>query len=97
MCHFRLCSRLLTYIPETPAFFRNKNPDLRWDDLPECFWVPLVRGTVPLLLTFNKMALHRPYVFTRPHSRKEALKASLEMLNAQRDHFKTIGPNQYKA
>ncbi|POS71390.1 fungal specific transcription factor domain-containing protein [Diaporthe helianthi] len=82
---------------ETPAFFRTKNPDTRWDDLPECFWVPLVRGTVPLLSTFNKMALHRPYVFTRPHSRKEALKASLDMLNAQRDHFATIGPKYYKA
>lgn len=59
--------------------------------------MPLVRGTVPLLSTFNKMALHRPYVFTRPHSRKEALKASLDMLNAQRDHFATIGPKHYKA
>lgn len=82
---------------QTPAYFRIENPDTRYDDLPECFWVPLVRGTVPLLLSFNKMALHRPYVFTRPYSRKEALKASLKMLVAQRDHFASIGPKQYKA
>lgn len=87
---------LLDLEARTPAYFRIENPDTRYDDLPECYWVPLVRATLPQLMSFNFMALHRPYVFTRPHSRKEALKASFDMLRAQREHFASLSPQQYK-
>lgn len=75
---------------------RKENPDTRYDDLPECFWIPLVRQQLHPLVWFNFMALHRPYVFTRAHSRKEALKASLKMLEAQRDNFANLSPRHYK-
>lgn len=88
--------KLLEFEAQTPAFFRTENPDTRYDDLPECFWIPMIRGTCPLYMSFNMMALHRPYIFTRPYSRREALKASFNMLEAQREHFASIGPKQYK-
>lgn len=92
----KIHQRLVEFEAKTPAFFRTENPDTRYDDLPECFWVPMIRGTFPLQLAFNMMALHRPYVFTRPYSRREALKASFNVLEAQREHFASIGPKQYK-
>lgn len=81
---------------ETPAYFRRQNPDTRYDDLPGCEWIPLVREQLHPLVWFNFMALHRPYVFTRPHSRTEALRASLKMLDAQKDHFTGLNPRHYK-
>lgn len=92
----RLHEQLVTLDAETPAFFRRENPDTRYDDLPECFWVPLVREQLYPLVWFNFMALHRAYVFTRPHSRREALKASLRMLDCQRDNFANLSPRHYK-
>lgn len=80
----------------TPPFFRREKPDKRFDRLPQCSWVPLVRATLPQLMSFNFMALHRPYVFTRAESRTQALKASLEMLEAQKTHFQNINKYQYK-
>jgi hypothetical protein len=81
---------------ETPAYFRLENPDKRFDNLPECWWLPSVRATLPQLQAFDYMALHRPYIFTRPKSRSEALKACLRMLQAQRLQFQNLKPSQYK-
>lgn len=92
----RLHERLLGLQAETPAVFRRENPDTRYDDLPECSWIPLARSQLHPLLWFNFMALHRPYVFTRPHSRGEALKASLKMLELQRATFIGLSPRHYK-
>ncbi|KAK3683921.1 fungal-specific transcription factor domain-containing protein [Podospora appendiculata] len=80
----------------TPPFFREKNPDTKFDRVPSCYWLPAGRGMFPHLFSFSMMALHRPYIFTRPTSRTEALKASLRMLTAQRMHFKKLQPYQYK-
>lgn len=80
----------------TPPEFRLENPDTRFDHLPECKWLQLARPTLPQLISFNFMALHRPYIFTRANSRHEALKASLGMLEAQSIHFKVLHPQQYK-
>ncbi|KAK3344125.1 fungal-specific transcription factor domain-containing protein [Lasiosphaeria hispida] len=91
-----LHQRLIDVDAQTPAWFRLENPDTRYDDHPDCYWLPSVRATMPQLMMFNQMALHRPYIFTRPHSRTEALKASLGMLHAQRLHFKSLQPHQYK-
>lgn len=88
--------RLLELQEQTPSFFRLENPDTRFDNLPDCHWIHLVRTTLPQLLSFDRMALHRPYIFTRAKSRTEALKASLDMLDAQRVYFQSLGPRQYK-
>ncbi|KAI0137118.1 fungal-specific transcription factor domain-containing protein [Xylariales sp. AK1849] len=92
----KLHRELLELQERTPPYFRLENPDTRFDHLPKCGWLPQVRPTLPQLLAFNFMALHRPYIFTRSSSRHEALKASLYMLEAQRIHFQGLSPQQYK-
>ncbi|KAL1842299.1 hypothetical protein VTJ49DRAFT_5580 [Mycothermus thermophilus] len=59
-------------------------------------WLPRARASLPQLVAFVRMALHRPYVFTRPASRREALRASLEMLGAERVYFGLLRPGLYK-
>lgn len=92
----RVHNELLELDARTPAYFRLENPDTRFDALPECDWLPLARVILPQLSTFELMALHRPYIFTRPKSRTEALKASLDMLHVQRLHFMALKPQMYK-
>jgi hypothetical protein len=92
----RLHQRLQDIDAQTPSYFRLDNPDMTYDDLPKCYWIPYCRATLPQLLSFNLMALHRPYIFTRPQSRTRALQASLDMLHAQRIHFQGLKPQQYK-
>lgn len=92
----KLHQKLLDIQASTPAPFRLENPDTRFDDQAECWWLPLVRPNLPQLMSFNFMALHRPYIFTRSVSRHEALKASLGMLEAQRIYFSVMKPHQFK-
>ncbi|KAK4205793.1 hypothetical protein QBC40DRAFT_2238 [Triangularia verruculosa] len=92
----RLHEEVVSIESKTPSFFRLENPDTRWDDKEDCYWLPLARVILPQLSSFELMALHRPYIFTRPKSRTEALKASLGMLNAQRLHFMALRPALYK-
>ncbi|KAK4122876.1 hypothetical protein N657DRAFT_575086 [Parathielavia appendiculata] len=93
----RLHNQLLELDARTPSYFRMQNPDTRFDDLPECrVWLPMVRVMLPQLTNLELMALHRPYIFTRPKSRTEALKASLAMLHAQKLHFMALKPQLYK-
>lgn len=91
-----LHARLLDLEDETPAYFRLTNPDTRFDALPESYWLPKARTSLPQVLSFNMMALHRPYIFTRPLSRTWALKASLDMLEAQRLFFQVMHPQYYR-
>ncbi|KAL1881989.1 hypothetical protein VTK73DRAFT_3318 [Phialemonium thermophilum] len=91
-----LHERLVGIEEQIPGYFRLENPDKRFDALPECFWLKYTRASLPQLWFFNLMALHRPYIFTRPKSRTAALKASLAMLNTQRLHFQSLEPSQYK-
>lgn len=88
--------RLMELEDRTPAYFRLENPDKRFDHLPECYWLPSVRASLPQLIAFNIMALHRPYIFTRAKSRTEALKSCLKALDSQRLHFQALKPQQYK-
>ncbi|XDG02824.1 hypothetical protein ABKA04_002439 [Annulohypoxylon sp. FPYF3050] len=92
----KIHQELLDLQARTPPPFRLQNPDTRFDQLPECSWLPFVRPTLPQLISFNIMALHRPYVFTRVTSRHEALKASLDMLDAQKTYFSLLKPQQHK-
>ncbi|KAL2020765.1 hypothetical protein VTK56DRAFT_7963 [Thermocarpiscus australiensis] len=92
----RLHDELLDLAARTPPCLRPENPDTRFDALPACYWLPMARLVLPQFLSFQLMALHRPYVFTRAKSRTEALKASLDMLHAQRLHFMALKPQMYK-
>ncbi|KAK4133077.1 hypothetical protein BT67DRAFT_479136 [Trichocladium antarcticum] len=92
----RVHDELLRLDAQTPAFLRRENPDTRWDGLPECHWLPMGRITLQQMLPFALMALHRPYIFTRPASRTAALRASLAMLRAQTLHFQALRPQMYK-
>ncbi|RYP74493.1 hypothetical protein DL771_002967 [Monosporascus sp. 5C6A] len=92
----KLHQQLLEIEANTPGPFRLENPDTRFDNLPECWWLPLVRPSLPQIAAFNFMALHRPYIFTRAASRREALRASMAMLESQRSYFCVLRPHQFK-
>lgn len=92
----RLDQELRQLDQSIPPCFRRRNPDKSFDSIPECYWLPAARATLLQLLSFDLMALHRPYIFTRPESRSRALEACLDMLQAQREHFESIEENQYK-
>lgn len=92
----RLDQELRQLDQNIPPYFRRRNPDKSFDSIPECYWLPAARATLLQLLSFDLMALHRPYIFTRPESRSRALEACLDMLQAQREHFESIEENQYK-
>lgn len=92
----RLDQELRQLDQSIPPYFRRRNPDKSFDSIPECYWLPAARATLLQLLSFDLMALHRPYIFTRLESRSRALDACLDMLQAQREHFESIEENQYK-
>lgn len=80
----------------TPAFFRTEDPDTRFDQHPDCYWLPRARPTFQNSVAFTIMALHRPYIFTNSNSRTEALHAALDILAAQQTIFKLILVKDYK-
>ncbi|PNP45385.1 hypothetical protein THARTR1_10936 [Trichoderma harzianum] len=92
----RLDQELRRLDQSIPPYFRRRNPDKSFDSIPQCYWLSGARATLPQLLSFDLMALHRPYIFTRLESRLRALEACLDMLQAQREHFESIDENQYK-
>ncbi|TGJ85203.1 hypothetical protein E0Z10_g3531 [Xylaria hypoxylon] len=92
----KIHTEILDIKARTPPPFRSENPDTRFDQLPECWWVPYARAQLPQLHAFNILALHRPYVFTRAASRNAALKASLEMLESQRLQFAALDTAQHR-
>ncbi|TVY75611.1 Multidrug resistance regulator [Lachnellula suecica] len=79
-----------------PPFFRSQNPDLTFDALPECYWLPRARPVFQNNAAFTIMALHRPYIFTNAASRTSALKAGLDVLRAQRTLFNLLSSLHYK-
>jgi len=79
-----------------PPFFRSQNPDLTFDSLPECYWLPRARPVFQNNAAFTIMALHRPYIFTNAASRTSALKAGLDVLRAQRTLFNLLTTLHYK-
>ena len=92
----KIHAEILEIRSRTPPPFRLENPDTRFDKLPECWWLPYARAQLPQLHAFNLLALHRPYVFTRTASRNAALKASLEMLESQRQQFAALTTSQHR-
>jgi hypothetical protein len=92
----RVHQKVLDLDDAIPAYLRLGNPDTRWDDDPECYWLPHMRIYLSQIGRFNIMALHRPYIFNRAESRLEALKACIEMLQRQRLSFEGLKPNSWK-
>ncbi|KAI0406977.1 hypothetical protein F4802DRAFT_555188 [Xylaria palmicola] len=92
----KIHAEILDVKARTPPPFRSEDPDTRFDHLPECWWLPYARAQLPQLHAFNVLALHRPYVFTRAASRNAALKASLEMLESQRQQFAALDTAQHR-
>lgn len=92
----RLHDELIQVQEAIPPYFRLENPDTRFDELSECYWLPAIRVTVPQVTIFNRIALHRHYIFTRARSRLEAVRACLAMLSIQRVHFSQLKPQQYR-
>lgn len=81
---------------EIPACFRLINPDRRWDDHPDCWWLPTCRGYLQQLHHFNFIALHRPYIYNRQESRTVALRESIDSLQAQMDAFQGMDPKSWR-
>ncbi|KAI1328051.1 hypothetical protein F5Y16DRAFT_369940 [Xylariaceae sp. FL0255] len=92
----RLQDQIIQARTRVPASLRHENPDTRFDNLPDYWWVEPARAQLTQLSAFNVVALHRPYVFTRYESRHEALKSSLEMLEAQRRQFEVLNISQHR-
>lgn len=78
-----------------PAIFRVDDPDTRWDTLREAHWVPIVRYQYAGLSALNLMVLHRPYIFHSEIDRREALKASIQVLDMGRLMFQGIPPDYW--
>ncbi|KAH8819214.1 hypothetical protein F5884DRAFT_759942 [Xylogone sp. PMI_703] len=83
-------------ISHAPPYFRSKDPDRRWDNHPQCYWLARTRVVLENSAAFTVMALHRPYIFTNSNSRTAALNAGLDILRAQRCHFKLLEEKHYK-
>ncbi|KIM96460.1 hypothetical protein OIDMADRAFT_105997 [Oidiodendron maius Zn] len=79
-----------------PPYFRSDNPDTSFDSHPACAWLIGFRPKIRTEIAFAIMALHRPYIFTKASSRTAALKASLEILQAQRELFSLLHVTHYR-
>lgn len=80
-----------------PRWLRHDDPDIHFDGLPNCQWLPAARLSLTSSMHFVLLSLHRPYIFSVPESRTEALKAGLSVFIAQRRLFQLSTPKQYLA
>ncbi|THC89846.1 hypothetical protein EYZ11_010697 [Aspergillus tanneri] len=83
-------------IRSLPAWCRPDHPDMRFDLLPNCTWLPAAREALLSLVYFVLLALHRPYIFTHAESRSRALRAGLEILRSQARLFYLSQPRDFK-
>lgn len=88
----KLHRRILDLEDEKPATLRLENPDTRWDDDSDLYWLPHTRLYLMQLHYFGLLALHRRYVFHRKKSRTAALEASINMLDIQKRSFQGLEP-----
>lgn len=80
-----------------PRWCRHEDPDANFDELPSCSWLPAARQSLASGIYFVLLALHRPYVFSVPESRTEALKAALMIFTTHSRLFDLSESNQYLA
>jgi hypothetical protein len=79
-----------------PSWCHLENPDTKFDGLRRCQWLPAAREGLSSLIHFVILALHRPFIFSVPHSRTEALEAGISVLRAQERLFEQSEPRQRK-
>ncbi|KAF5862281.1 hypothetical protein ETB97_011805 [Aspergillus alliaceus] len=87
---------IMQNIHSLPSWCRADKSDSRYDREVGCTWLPAARETLWSLVHFVLLALHRPYIFSAPESRTRALKAGLQILNAQSRLFRLFEPQQPK-
>ncbi|PHH92460.1 hypothetical protein CDD83_7313 [Cordyceps sp. RAO-2017] len=92
-----LHAAITSNIRHLPDWVRAENPNTEYDGLPTCFWLPAARETLKTEIYFVLLALHRPYIFSEPASRHEALEAALQILTSQSRLFSQTPPRQYMA
>ena len=80
----------------TPAIFWTHGSESMWDDREDMQWLQLLRWHYASQQAFNRMALHRPYVFHRKQSRDEALKASLDVLDCGKQMFAGLPQDHWR-
>ncbi|KAK6364441.1 uncharacterized protein PV06_08034 [Exophiala oligosperma] len=78
-----------------PLWCRHEDPDIHFDKLTSCHWLPAARQALTSGIYFVLLSLHRPYIFTMAESRTEALKASLKICTVQRRLFRLSKAQQY--
>lgn len=75
---------------ELPSFYQFMDPDTRWDEV--CPFVPTHRYMTAYLVESFLMAVHRPYIFTRPKSQRQVYESALTILDSQ-DRFFEVARN----
>ncbi|KIV97290.1 hypothetical protein, variant [Exophiala mesophila] len=78
-----------------PLWCRHHDPDVHFDGLPGCHWLPAARQALASGIYFVLLSLHRPYIFSVAESRTEVLRAALKILTIQRQLFHLSKPQQY--
>ncbi|RFU24785.1 hypothetical protein B7463_g11553, partial [Scytalidium lignicola] len=84
----------LNYMDTLPALYRFVNPDKSFDI--ECPWLAAQREYLHTVAWYFILALHKPYTFTIPESRKEIMRAGIEILQAQKRNFECLKEQHYK-
>lgn len=87
-----LNDQVLRLLNELPLYLRPNNPDTSWDAA--CPFLPIHRDEVVNNINAVLMALHRPYINTRPRSREAALQAGIKCLESQYRIAEKVGPQQ---
>lgn len=86
-------SAITSNMTHVPGWARSESP-LAETDPP---WLPVARETLISEAHFTLLALHRPFMFSHPGSRVEALKAALQILQSQSRLFSNTAPRSYMA
>ncbi|KAF3400080.1 hypothetical protein F1880_008415 [Penicillium rolfsii] len=79
-----------------PSWCRLEDPDITFDQMPGCHWLPLAREGLSSLIHLVFLTLHRPYIFSKANSRTEALKAGIAILRAQERLFQRAELQSYR-
>ncbi|KIW31728.1 uncharacterized protein PV07_03328 [Cladophialophora immunda] len=77
-----------------PLWCRDEDPDVHFEELTGCHWLPAARLALTSGIYFVLLSLHRPYIFSVAESRTEALAAALKIVTVQRRLFQLSAPQQ---
>lgn len=86
--------QILSIMDNAPPFARTDNPDTSFDK--KFPLLPKKREQVTSVANGVIMVLHRPHMATHVESRKAAVQAALNTLDAQQRYFDLTDPHHYK-